>query len=365
MIRISQPYIDRERLFIYLEDILKRNEISYGKFVEEFEKKVREYIGVRYSIATSSGTTALLAAFASLNLKPGDKFIVPSFTFIASASTGKFLGFEPVFVDVYEDTYNINVESVKECLENDNRIKAILVVHLYGLPADIGRIKKIAKEYGVYIIEDCAQAFGAEYYGRKVGSFGDVAIFSFYATKIITTGEGGMLVTNDKEIYERAKRFINHGRSDSYIHSSIGLNFRTSNINAAFGLVQMEIVEELIRKRRELAKLYNEELNGIVKIPYEPNGLKHVYNIYTIRVDKDCRDNLVRYLNERGIEAKIYYPIPLHKQPVFEKYNMKKLETCEKLSLEVLSLPIHPLMNEEDINYVVNTIKEFLVKTCL
>jgi len=343
MIPIAKPWIGEEEKR-EIEKVLDSGMLAYGEWVKRFEKKFAEYVGVKHALSTTSGTQALILALEALNIR-GKEVLVPSFTFIASAMSIIRAGGKPVFVEVDEKTYNIDPEDVRKKI-TENTI-AIMPVHLYGQPANMDEITEIAEEKDLYVIEDAAQAHGAEWKGKKAGSIGHIAAFSFYPTKNMTTGEGGMLTTNDDELAYRVAMLRNHGQKERYLHEELGWNFRMTNIAAAMGLVQLRKLNKANEMRRANARFYNEALEDKVLTPYEDPRAKHVYHQYTIRVKN--REKLIEEFRREGIGFGIYYPRGNHQQPIMQKLGfMARLPVTEKLCKEVISIPVHPLVSEED-----------------
>jgi perosamine synthetase len=341
---------------------------SKGKFVDQFEEKFVSYIGVRHAIAVSSGTAALHLALAALDIRPGDEVIMPTFTMIACANVAKYLGAKPVLIDSEISTWNIDPNKIEEKITN--KTKAIMVVHIYGHPADMDPIMKIAKKYGLYVIEDAAEAHGAEYKGRKVGSIGDIGCFSFYANKIITTGEGGMITTNDDKIAEKVRRLRDQGYNLSMrkwlVHDVIGYNYRLTNLQAAVGLAQLERIEEFINRHREIARYYNSLLKNIrgVTLPPEMPWARNVYWMYTILVDEEflgiTRDDLMKKLETYGVDTRSTF-LPIHLQPPYKGiYANEKYPIAELLGKRGINLPSGNLITKEDIEYVVSAIKDVI-----
>jgi len=341
---------------------------SKGKFVEEFEKQFAKYIGVKYAIAVSSGTAALHLALAAVGVKPSDEVIIPTFTMIANANTVMYLGAKPVLVDSELNTWNIDPDKIKEKITN--RTKAIVVVHIYGHPADMDPIIEIAEKYGLYVIEDAAEAHGAEYKGRKVGSIGHVSAFSFYANKIITTGEGGMVTTDDPEIAEKVRelrdQYYDYSRRKWLIHKDIGYNYRMTNLQASIGLAQLERIEYFVEKHRKNAYYYNsllKDVNGIT-LPPEASWAKNVYWMYTILIDKRktgiSRDELMIELEKCGIDTRATF-LPIHLQPpYFNMFRDEKHPVAEYLSSTGMNLPSGNTLSKEDIEYTVDCIRTII-----
>jgi len=343
---------------------------AVGSKVEEFEEAIHEYVGMRYAVTFNSGTSALHALLLAYKIGPGDEVIVPSFTFIATANATLFAGAKPVFADIEEETLGLDPESVNEKITE--KTKAIITVHYGGCPSRVRELREVADDHKILLIEDAAEALGAKVEGLKVGTFGDSSMFSFCQNKIITTGEGGAVVTNDERVYGRLKLIRSHGRLDDekYFSSAysgdyveLGYNFRLSNILAALGLAQIKKIDKIIEMRREKASSLTA---GLLKIKYVlppncPPGYFHVYQLYTIRIPKDLRDTLMKYLRERGIMSKIYFN-PVHLTTFYrEKFGFKggELPITEKVSREVLSLPIYPTMTNDDTSYIIQNVGEF------
>ncbi len=336
-------------------EVLDSGMLVQGAKVEELEKKFAQYIGTEYAVATSSGTTALHLALLAMGIGPGDEVITSSFSFIATANSILYCGAKPVFADIDSKTFNINPDRIREKI--NGKTKAIIPVHLYGHPADMDKIMKIAKENNLKVLEDAAQAHGSEYNGRKAGSLGDCSAFSFYATKNMITGEGGMITTDNEKLAEHLKQLRNHGQSRTYEHESLGFNLRMTNINAAIGLEQLKKLENFNRKRAENAQFLTQNLKDIVETPYISQDVKHVFHQYTIKTEN--RDFILKQLNENGVGARVYYPKPIHKQPFYIKMGYKDfLPTTEDISKKVLSLPVHPGLKKEDLEHIVDTIKK-------
>jgi len=361
-IPIAKPLIGDEEINAVVE-VLKSGMLAHGKEVEAFEREFASYLGAKHGIAVANGTAALDVALKALGIKDGDEVITTPFTFIASASSILFQRARPVFADIDERTFNLDPNDVLERISD--KTKAILVVHLYGQPADMKAFREIAEDHKLYLIEDCAQAHGAEYEGQKVGTFGDIAAFSFYPTKNIATGEGGMVITNDDKLAERARLIRSHGQKERYYHVSLGYNLRMTNIAGALGRTQLRKLEEFNRKRQENAEKLTEGISKIAGLtpPYAAPNVKHVYHQYTIRVEEDfplSRDELATKLRENGVGTGIYYPLPLHHQPLFQSLGYEK-DCCPnaiEASRRVLSLPVHPAVSEEDIAYIIQTLRE-------
>ena len=354
MIPIANPEIgarEKERV----EDVLDSGMLADGPVVREFENEFADYCGTEHAVATSNGTTALHAAFEALGIGAGDRVVTTPFSFIASANAIRLAGGEPVFADIDPETYTLDPAAVEATIqEYDGNIEAILAVHLYGLPADMERLGEIAAEYDVALVEDAAQAHGATFDGERVGSIGDVGCFSFYPTKNMTTGEGGMIVTDDEDIAERAARFINHGRTEQYGHAEVGHNFRMTSIAGGLGLAQLEKLPDFIAARRENARRLTDGLaDSSVGTPAVPSGRTHVYHQYTIRCAD--REGLQAHLDDHDIGYGVYYPQCIHEQPAYDGVSVSA-PRAERAADEVLSLPVHPNVDEADIQRIIEVI---------
>jgi perosamine synthetase len=344
----------------YVNKCLDTNWISsQGKFIHKFEKSFSKYCNVLYGVSTSNGTTALHLALLALDIKEGDEVILPNFTFISSANVIKHCNAKPIFVDCKKDG-TIDPDLIEKKITN--KTKVIMPVHLYGTPCDMDPILKIAKKYNLYIVEDCAEAHGAEYKGRKVGSFGNIGCFSFYANKIITTGEGGMCVTNNKSIAEKINLLKNHGMSTKkkYWHEIIGFNYRMTNIQAAIGLAQLSKINRFIRLKRRNAKLYNsllKDVKGII-LPKESKYSKNVYWMYSILLEDTypiSRDEFILRLRLKGIDSRPFF-YPVTSMPSY-KSNEKFLIT-EDLSKKGINLPSSATLTKKEIIYISKKINE-------
>jgi perosamine synthetase len=357
MIHIAKPLIGEEEKRAVLA-VLDSGMIAQGPQVKAFEGAFAEMCGVKYAIATTSGTTALHVALLAHGIGEGDEVITSPFTFIASANSILYTGARPVFVDIDPATFNINPDLIEAAITT--RTKAILPVHLFGLSSDMDAIIAIAERHGLAIIEDACQSHGALYKGQRTGSFG-TGTFSLYPTKNITSAEGGMITTNDVNIDEESRVIRQHGMRRRYYHEELGFNFRMTDLHAAVGLAQLGKLEKFNHSRRENAKFFNERLEGVIT-PCEPAGYLHVYHQYTIRVPDGKRDELRDHLRIQGVGSEIYYPVPVHKQDFYTKklgYN-QSLPESERAASEVLSLPVHPALSQDDLETIVTAVNEFM-----
>jgi perosamine synthetase len=354
MIPISKPVIGEAEKAAVLA-VLESGMLAQGPRVAELEGRFAELCQSKHAIATSSGTTALHVALLAHQIGPGDEVITTPFTFIASVNSILYVGARAVLVDIDEETFNIDPALIEAAVTS--RTRAILPVHLFGYPCDMDPILEIAERHGLAIIEDTAQAVGARYKGRPVGSFG-TACFSLYATKNVMTGEGGMITTNDDAVAEAARMIRSHGMKRRYYHDIMGYNFRMSDLHAAIGLVQMDRFEELTAQRRANAAYLSANLKG-VRVPTVKAGYKHVWHQYTIRVNGD-RDAAVRQLNQAGVGTGIFYPLPAHKQIHLQElgYGEFSLPVADKVSQEVISLPVHPLVSQADLETIVREVNQ-------
>lgn len=357
MISIAAPEL-REEEAERVKAVLDSGMIADGPEVRTFEEEFASFCGADHGVATSNGTTALHTAFEALDIGDGDQVVTTPFSFVSSANAIRLAGATPIFADINPDTFNLDPESVEEIVR-ERDVDAVLAVHLYGLPSDLSPLQDIANEYELALIEDAAQAHGAEYAGEKIGSFGDAGCFSFYPTKNMTTGEGGMITTDRKDIAEKAASFANHGRSSDggYEHVRLGQNYRMTSIAAVIGQVQLDRLPEYVQARRANAALLNRGLKETnVITPSEPKERRHAYHQYTIRAEN--RDELAEYLNDVGIGTGVYYPTPIHKQPAYDHVNCSA-QVSEQMSDEVLSLPVHPQLSTEDIESVIQAVIEY------
>ncbi len=358
MIPIAQPCIGAEEKRAVAE-VLDSGMLAQGKKVAEFEKKFAEFIGVKHTIATSNGTTALHAVLLAHNITMGDEVITSPFSFVATANAIKMAGATPVFVDIDENTFNLNPTLIESAITP--KTKAIMPVHLFGLPAEMDKIKVIAQKYNFIIIEDACQAHGAEFQGKKVGSFG-TGCFSFYATKNMTTGEGGMITTDDDEVAAKIRKIINHGSERRYFHDMLGYNYRMTDIAAAIGIEQLKKLESFNKKRKENAMYLNTKMKGIAGLVLPPEE-NHIFHQYTLRItpeSKKNRDEIKEFLEQKKIMTAIFYPIPIHKQKAYPEFNHLQFPVAEKVSAEVLSLPVHPSLHEHEISLICNALQECL-----
>ncbi len=356
MIPIAQPLIKEEEIQEVVK-VLKSGFIAQGPKVAEFEEKFAEYIGTEHAIATSSGTTALHLSLLVLDIQPGDEIITTPFTFAATSNAALFEGAKPVFVDIDPKTYNLDPERIQEAITS--KTKAIMPVHLFGQSAEMDTIQEIADNNHLPIIEDAAQAHGATYHGKKIGSLGDMAAFSFYPTKNMTTSEGGMITTDNSEFAEKAKILRAHGEKERYNHVILGYNFRMTDIAAAIGLVQLKRLDGFNQKRIENAEYLTEHIKEIegIKPPYIKPELVHVFHQYTIQVDPNLRDEWIKLINEQGVGTGIHYPKAIYQQELYRNlgFDAKCIE-AEKAAKKVISLPVHPQLKVEDLEKIVQSL---------
>lgn len=362
MIPMAEPLLNGNELR-YLKECVKSGWISsIGKYVKRFEEAFAAYLDCRHAVAVHNGTVALHLALAAMGVGQGDEVIIPTLTFAATANAVLYTGAKPVLVDVEEDTWNINPDLVEKAISG--KTKAIIPVHLYGHPCDMDRIVGIAQEYNVAIIEDAAEAMGAEYKGRKVGGTGTVGCFSFFANKIITTGEGGMCTCNDPFITEKMVKLKDHGmrKTKRYWHDEVGFNYRMTNLQAAVGVAQLERIDRFLAKKRENAQMYNFYLSEIDELilPTEKKWAKSSYWMYSILVKKNSRvsrNKLMAYLGKKGIETRpVFYP--LHRMPPYTVDG--SFRNAEYISALGLSLPSAVTIKEEQVEYVSKMIKKCL-----
>lgn len=358
MVDLKKQFKDiREEVIEVVTEILESSQYVLGPKVSGFEKKIADYHGVREAIGVASGTDALHLSIDALGISEGDEVITTPFTFFATVEAILYTGATPVFVDIEPDTLNIDVSQIESKITE--KIKAILPVHLFGHMADMERILDIAKRYGLKVIEDCAQSFGARLNDKKAGSFGDAGCFSFYPSKNLGGyGDGGMIILNDSMVADTIRKLRNHGSRGSYRHENVGFNSRLDEIQAGILLVKLRHIDEYNRKRRQNAALYSELLSDKVKCPVEKNGVYHVFHQYTIMSER--RDEIQQRLKENGVSSVIYYPVPLHMQDAlkFLGYKEGTFPVAEKVAREVLSLPIYPELEESVIIRIAEIIRD-------
>lgn len=323
--------------------VLKSGSLAQGPMVAKFESDFSKFVGDRECVAVNSGTSALHLALLSLGIGPGDEVIVPSFTFAATANSVALTGAKPVFVDINPKTYNIDSSLIESAITK--KTKAIQVVHLYGLPADMNQILKIAKKHGLLVLEDAAQAHLAEISGQRVGTFGDAAAFSFYPTKNMTSGEGGMIVFKDSSAARTSRLLRNQGMEKRYQNELVGFNLRMTDIHAAIGIEQLKKIEQRTEVRIRNANFMNSRLPATIS-PFTPGDLRHVFHQYTVRLASN-RDAISTELSALGIGNSVYYPTQVHKLPSFQS-DLNLLQT-QLATEQVLSLPVHPSLSKRDL----------------
>ena len=365
MIPVCEPLMGGKELE-YVTDCLKSNWISSaGKYISEFEEGFSAYCGSKYGIATTSGTAALHLALAALGIGRGDEVILPAFTMAACAFAVLYTGAKPVLVDSEPDTWNIDVLQIEKKITP--RTKAIMPVHMYGHPCDMDPILDIARKHRLFVVEDAAEAHGAAYRGRRAGGIGDVGCFSFYANKIITTGEGGMIVTDDEKVAERARRLKDQSfsRERRFLHTELGFNYRMTNVQAAIGLAQLEQIDRFVERRRSNACLYNGRLRGTpgLTLPGEKPWAKNVYWMYSVVIEDAfgmSRDDLMGFLRQKGVDTRTFF-IPMHVQPAFKDAGLfegERYPVSEHLAARGLYLPSGSGLTEGQIRTVCEAIHQ-------
>jgi perosamine synthetase len=358
MIPIASPQIGEEERQAVLA-VLDSGQLAQGPVVEEFEREFARWCGVPFAVAVNSGTAALHLLLLAHGLSEGDEVITTPFTFVASANAVLYTGAHPVFVDIDSDTFNIDPDLVEAAITP--RTKAILAVDLYGHPADLGELRSIADRRGLRLIEDACQAHGAAIDGVKTGALGVGATFSFYPTKNITTGEGGMVTTPDPEIAQRVQLLRQHGARQRYHHDIIGYNFRLTDIAAAIGVAQLRKLDRFNAIRRRNAAVLTRGLDGLsgLRTPKERRGFDHVYHQYTVAVEQE-RDRLQQKLRDLGIGTAVHYPVPVHRQKAYVKlgYTDVSLPVAERVAGQVLSLPVHPALTDADLQRIIDSVRQ-------
>lgn len=345
MIPVARPLLGEEE-YSAVAGVLASGQLAQGECVATFERRFAARCRVREAVAVSSGTAALHLALLAHGIGPGDEVITTPFSFAATANVIRLVGATPVFADIEADTYNIDPAAVEAAITP--RTRAILPVHLYGNPCDMHRLGALARRHHLTIIEDACQAHGAAIDGQPVGSFG-TGCFSFYSTKNMTMGEGGIVTTDDHAIADRVRLLRSHGQRERYHHVALGYNLRLTELQAALGLVQLDKLECFTAQRIANATYLSSRLGERVQPPAVRPGYRHVYHQYTIRVPGGQRDHWLRALHERGVGTAIHYPCPIHQQPAYrDHYGGESLPTAEAAAREVLSLPVHPALSPAD-----------------
>jgi dTDP-4-amino-4,6-dideoxygalactose transaminase len=367
---MNVPFVDlksqyskiKNEILREIDEVLENTAFVCGKKVKKFEEDFAKMHDVKYCIGLSSGTDALHTALQAINIKAGDEVIVPVNTFIATSEAVTLCSGKPVFVDHDERTYNIDTDKIERAITK--KTKAILPVHLYGQPAEMDKVLKIAENHNLHVIEDCSQAHFSLYKGRKVGGFGNISTFSFYPGKNLGAyGEAGAVVTNSEQYYSQMLKFRQHGSIEKYIHDIEGHNYRMEEMQAAVLNVKLKYISGWTQKRQRVAEIYSRELSQLenrgFRIPYHPEHTNPVYHLFVVRSEK--RDDLSKFLAEKGISTALHYPIPLHQQKayVYLGYKTGDFPVAEKCCREILSLPMFPEMTDEQIYYVCESIKSF------
>lgn len=359
MIPIAKPLIGQEEMDA-VQEVMGTGQVASGPMVQRFEEAYAAYCGTEHAIATSNGTTALHAALEAMGVGPGDEVIVPAFTFVATANAVLYAGARPVLVDVLRETFTLDPETLDRAITKDT--KAIIPVHLYGQAADMEAITRIAREKDIKVLGDAAQAHGAGTGGKRVGGLGDAETFSFYPTKNMTSGEGGMITTNDEEFAKLARSIVNHGRArsalGSYDHLRRGHNFRLTDVHAAIGLAQLDKLEGFNKRRTENARRYDRAFAKLetIKPPKVDLGNIHVYHQYTLTCDE--RSVVTDHLKAHDVGFGIYYPRALHTYPHLEPFGHSRLEDAAWLADHVVSIPVHPGLSDDDVETVIQRVME-------
>lgn len=361
---LARPYIDNTDKKAVLA-VLESGYLSMGSKYLEFEKKMAQYLGVQYACAVSNGTAGLHLAVRALGIDEGDEVITTPFSFVASVNCFLYERAKPVFVDIEESTYNINTEKIEKAITK--KTKAILVVHIFGQSCDMDKVLKIAKKYKLKIIEDACESLGSKYNGRKTGTLGDVGVFAFYPNKQMTTGEGGLVATNSRAVYNLCYSLRNQGRvqrDEWLVHKILGYNYRMDEMSAALGISQLAKLDWMINKREKIASWYNSELAevGGVVVPKVGSLRTHTWFLYVIRVTKANRNRLIKNLAKSGIAAKNYMPT-IHLQPYIRKmfgYTKGDFPVAEKVASQTIALPFYIQMSRSDVTKICDEIKKSL-----
>jgi len=360
------PLID-EREIARVTRVLKSGvlttRVTSGSMVGRFENAFSKFAKAKHAVAVNSGTAALHTALLTIGVKTGDEVILPSFTFISTAEAVALTGARPVFVDINPQTYNVDPEKIEEAVAPKTR--AIIPVDLYGLSAEMKAIRELAEKHGLAVIEDAAQAHGATYLGKPPGCFADLTCWSFYASKNMTTGEGGMITTNGEEWAETMRFIRSHGEKEEYVSSMLGHNYRMPEMEAALGIVQLQKLPAFVEKRRRNARFLTKKLSEVerLQLPVEPRGFRHGWYLYTVRLrdgGKTERDRVVRELRNRGVGVAAYYRVPIHLMPYYRQFSRRRLPETEKASEQVFSLPVHPGVAPKEIHYVAGSVARVL-----
>ena len=368
MIPVNMPQIGREE--IQAASKVLKSRVLTGRFgsgpnAAQFEKNFATFARAKHAVAVNTGTAALHLALSVAGIKTDDEVILPSFTFIATAEAVALTGAAPVFADIDPKTYNLDPSGVEAAVTH--RTKAVLPVDLYGLPAEMDKIRAIAEKHNLKIIEDAAQAHGASYKGKPPGFFADMACWSFYASKNMTTGEGGMITTNNDEYARLARAGRSHGEMQEYVSSTLGQNYRMPEIEAAIGLIQLKRLPSFIQARRRNAESLTKKLSNAKELvlPTMPKGCRHSWYLYTVRIRKGdikTRDSIVKDLNRHGVGATVYYHTPIHLMPYYRRFGEHHLPNTEKIADLAFSLPVHPGVTEKDVEYIAKSVKQALKK---
>jgi dTDP-4-amino-4,6-dideoxygalactose transaminase len=359
MIPIADPDVGPEAREA-VSAVLDSGMLADGPEVRRFEAEFADYCEAAHGVATANGTTALHAAFEALGVGDGDRVVTTPFSFVASANSVRLAGAEPVFADVDPETLTLDPESVEAVVREHDDVTTMLPVHLYGLPAEMDALLDVADDHDLAVVEDAAQAHGAEFEGERVGSLGDAAAFSFYPTKNMTTGEGGMVTTDRDDVADRLRSYVNHGREaggSGYEHERVGHNYRMTSVAAALGRAQLDRLPAFNEARRANAATLDDHLaDAPVETPTEPDGRRHVYHQYTIR--SSDRDGLAAHLDDHGVGTGVYYPTPIHEQPAYESVTADA-PVAERAADRVLSLPVHPNVSADDLRHVATIISNY------
>jgi len=362
MIPLVRPILGSQEKEI-ISQIIDSGMIASGAYVTQFENECAGLWGSRYAVATSNGTTALHAALLAAGIKQGDEVLTTPLSFIATANSILYCGARPVFADIDPADFNLSPEKAEAALKKNKRIRAVLLVHLYGTPCDMDAFMYLKNKYGFILLEDCAQAHGALYKGKAVGTFGRAGAFSFYATKNMTTGEGGIILSGNSSVEKLARCAINHGRKDHSTFDMLGYNYRMTNISAGIGLVQLKHLADWNAARLNNAKFFNSNLEGLsfLQTPQIKESTMPVFHQYTVRVSPAARAAFAKYLTENGIGSGIHYPGVMYLQPSYRALGFKKglCPEAERAAREVISIPVHPSLSRENLEHIVKVIRKF------